>query len=157
MKSIFKYNSYPHNFVNHCIKRFLNKLCIQRDLSFMVPKGELIYVLPYLPKTSLDLRTRLRGAIEENLLYCKLKVIFRSKCNFNTLFSFKESLEKKIHSGLIHRCSCSNCKVTYYRKTFRHFFTRATEHMGISNCTGKHLKKIKYSAISDIYCSETAR
>ena len=49
LKSIFKYNSYPHDFVNHCIKTY--KLFIQRDLNFMVPKRELICVLPYLGKT----------------------------------------------------------------------------------------------------------
>ena len=44
---------------------------------------------------------------------------------------------------------CSNCKVTYYGKTYRHFFTRAAEHMGISNLTGKRLKCVKQSAVSD--------
>ena len=44
---------------------------------------------------------------------------------------------------------CSNWKVTYYGKTFRHFFTRAAEHMGISNLTGKRLKCVKQSAVSD--------
>ena len=44
---------------------------------------------------------------------------------------------------------CSNCNVTYYGKTFRHFYTRAAEHMGISNLTGKRLKNVKHSAISD--------
>ena len=80
---------------------------------------------------------------------CKLKIIFRSKCRLNTLFRFKDSLEKKICSGIIYRYTCSNCKVTYYGKTFRHFYTRATEHMGISNLTRKHLKTIMQSAISD--------
>ena len=44
---------------------------------------------------------------------------------------------------------CSNCKVTYYGKTCRHFFTRAAEHMGISNLTGKRLTCISQSAVSD--------
>ena len=98
MKSILKHNSYPHNLVNHCIKKFLNKLFAQRGLNFMVPKRELICVLPYLGKASLDLRTRLRRTIERNFPFCKLKIIFRSKCRLNTLFCFKDSLEKKIRS-----------------------------------------------------------
>ena len=44
---------------------------------------------------------------------------------------------------------CSNCKVTYYGKTYRHFFTRATEHMSISHLTRKRLKCVKQSAVSD--------
>ena len=43
----------------------------------------------------------------------------------------------------------SNCKVTFYVKTYRHFFTRAAEQMGISDLTGKRLKCVKQSAQSD--------
>ena len=109
----------------------------------------MICVLPYLGKASLDLRTRLRRTIERNLAFCKLKIIFRSKCRLNTLFHFKDSLEKKIRSGIIYRYRCSNCNVTYYGETFGHFCTRAAEHMGISNLTGKRLRNVKQSAISD--------
>ena len=56
LKSILKHNSYPHSLVNHCIKKFLNKLFVERGLNFMVPKRELICVLPYLGKASLDYR-----------------------------------------------------------------------------------------------------
>ena len=86
LQSIFKPNNCPQNFVSQCIKKFLNKLFIKKDLNFMVPKRELTFVLPYLGKLSFDLRTRLRRTIERDLPYCKLKIIFRSKCRFNTLF-----------------------------------------------------------------------
>ena len=56
---------------------------------------------------------------------------------------------EKIHSRNVYRYMCSNCKVTYYGKTYHHFFTRAAEHMGISNLTGKHLKSIKPSEVSE--------
>ena len=61
----------------------------------------------------------------------------------------KKSLEKKIRSEIIYRYRCSNCNVIYYGKTFRHFNTRADEHMGISNLTGKRLKNVKQPAMSD--------
>ena len=51
LKSILKHNSYPHNLVNHYIKMFLNKLFVQRGLNFMVPKRELICILPFKNKT----------------------------------------------------------------------------------------------------------
>ena len=44
---------------------------------------------------------------------------------------------------------CSNCKITYYGKTYCHFFTRAAEQISISNLTGKHLKCVKQSAVSN--------
>ena len=115
----------------------------------MVPKRELTFVLPYLGKLSFDLRTGLRQTIERDLPYSKLKIIFRSKCTLNTLFRFKNPLEKKIRSGIIYRYTCSNCKVTCYGKTFRHVYIRAAEHIWISNLTGKRLKNVKQSAIYD--------
>ena len=57
---------------------------------------ELICVLLYLGKNVFDLRVRLTRIIEGNLPYCQLKVIFRSKGRLNTLFRFKDLLEKKI-------------------------------------------------------------
>ena len=112
----------------------------------MVPKRGLTFALPYLVKLSLDLRLRLRQTIETGLSHCQLKVFFRSRCRLNTLFQFKDPLEKKICSGIIYRYTFINCKVTYYRTTFCHNYTRATEHMMISNLTGKPLTQ---SAISD--------
>ena len=44
-----------------------------------------------------------------------------------------------MRSFLVYRCMCSKCNVTYYGKTCRQAFTRAAEHMGVSNLTGKRL------------------
>ena len=52
---------------------------MRRDLNFISPIRDLNCDLPYISKTSLDLRMRLRRAIEENLPYCEPKVIFTSK------------------------------------------------------------------------------
>ena len=94
----------------------MNKLFVQRGLNFMAPKRELICILPYLGKASLDLRTRLRQTIERNLPFCKLKIIFRSKCRLNTLFRFKDSLEKKIRSGIIYRYSVVTARLLITEK-----------------------------------------
>ena len=42
-------------------------------------------------------------------------------------------------------CSCWNA--TYYGQTQRHFFVRASEHLGITPLTGKFVKTPKKSAI----------
>ena len=54
---------------------------------------------------------------------------------------------------------CSNCKVTYYGKTFRLFYIKVAEHMLTSNLTGKCLKNVKQSAISDhlLQCNYTVK
>ena len=116
---------------------FISKLSIKSEASdpktFLTNERELTFVLPYLGKLSLDLRERLKRTIERDLSYCKLKVIFRSKCSkcrLKTQLRFEDSLEKKIHSGINYGYKCSNCTITYYGKAFRHFYTRADEHMG---------------------------
>ena len=81
------------------------------------------------------MRSRLVKSIQQNLKFYNLNVIFQSPCKLDTLFKFKDSLDKKIRSDLIDRYTCSNCNVTYYDKTYQHFFTRAAEQIGISNLT----------------------
>ena len=63
----------------------------------------------------------------------KVKVVFRSTLRLGNLFRFNDSLEKKIHSRIFHCYRCSNCKVTYYRKNFHHFFTVSSEYLGFSS------------------------
>ena len=149
LKTIFENNGCPKSFVDFCIKKYLDKVFIKKEVVLKASKKELICVLPFLGKRSMQLRTRLVNSIESNLKFCKLKVIFQSPCKLNSLFRYKDSLQKKIRSDIVYRYMCSNCKVTYYGKTYRHFFTRAAEHMGISNLTGKRLKCVKQSAVSD--------
>ena len=79
-------------------------------------------------------------------------ILIQSPNKLHTLFCFKDTLDKKIRSHLVYRYSCSSCNATYYGKTYRHFFARAAEHMGISNLTGKRVKNVKESAVSDHLC-----
>ena len=112
-------------------------------MSLIVLKLQLVCVLPYTGKSSLDLRARLRRTIEENIPFCN--VVFGSIRRLGNLFRFKDSFEKKSR----YHYSCSNCKVTYSRKTFRYFFTIASGHIGALNLTRKCIKNAKEAAISD--------
>ena len=44
---------------------------------------------------------------------------------------------------------CNCCNATYYGQTPRHYFVRASEHLGITPLTGKFVKTPKKSAIFD--------
>ena len=44
---------------------------------------------------------------------------------------------------------CSCCNAAYYGQTQRHFFVRASEHLGITSLTGKFVKRPKKSTISN--------
>ena len=64
-------------------------------------------------------------------------------------FNFKDVVNTKLSSHIVYKfmCSCSNA--TYYGQTQRHFFVRASEHLGITPLTGKFVKTPKKSAIFD--------
>ena len=132
LKTIFENNDYPKSFVDFYMKKHLDKVFIKKKVVLKASKKELICVLPFLGKKSMQ-----------------LKVTFQSPCKLNSLFRYKDSLQKEIRSYIVYRYMCNNCKVTYYGKAYRHFLTRAAEHMGISNLTGKRLKCVKQSAVSD--------
>ena len=106
-------------------------------------------MLPCIGKKTLQLRSKLVKSVQNNLSFCHLKVVFQSPYKLHTLFRFKDTLNKKIRSHLVYRYSCSSCNATYYGKTYRHVFTRAAEHMGISNLTSKRVKNVKESVVSD--------
>ena len=139
LKIIFQNNGYPKSFVDFCIKNNLDQVFIKKEAVLKASKMELICVLPFIGKKSLQLRPRSVNSIESNL-----------KCwNLNSLFHYTDSLKKIIRSDIVYRFTYSNCKVTNYGKTYRHFFTKATEHMGTSNLTGKRHKSVKQSAASN--------
>ena len=147
-KAVFENNGYPKSSVDFCMKMYLDKVFIKKEVVLKASKKGLICVFSFLGKKSMQLRSRLVNSIESNLKFYKLKVIFESICKLNSLFRYKGSLRKKIRSDIVYRYMCSNCKITY-GKTYCHFFTRAAERMGISNLTGKCLKCVKQSAVSD--------
>ena len=116
-------------------KGFWIRLLSRKKTFLTASKKQLVCVLPFIGKKSLQLRSRLVMSIQGNLQFCSLKVVFHSPCKLRSLFHFKDILDKKIRSNLVYRYTCSNCNVTYYGKTYRNIFTRAAEHMGISNLT----------------------
>ena len=112
---------------------------------------------PFFAKKSLQLRSRLVKSAHNNSSFWHLKIVFQSSYKFCTLFHFKDTLDKKIRSDLVYRYSCSSRNAAYYCKSYRHFFTRAAEHMAISNVTGKSVKYMRDSAVSDhlLQCDST--
>ena len=50
LKDIFKRNGYPCNFIDVCIKRFLNNVLINKTVYALALKKELVLVLPFIGK-----------------------------------------------------------------------------------------------------------
>ena len=89
---------------------------------------------------SLQIRTKIEKILTDILPHCDPKVIFRSTRRLSKCFSFKDRLPKSLLSGLVYKFKCSDCNVTYYGKTKRHFKVRISEHLGVSPLTEKRVK-----------------
>ena len=90
LKKILKKNAFPIKLIDSCIKSFLNKILTEKPVSLTAEKKDLVIVLPFLGKLSLDLRTRLKNSISKNLPFCKIKVIFKSSTRIFNFFEFKD-------------------------------------------------------------------
>ena len=106
-------------------------------------------ILPFLGHLSFETRNRLNSCIRNKLPSCSLRIAFQSKTRLSSLFKFKESIPKYLHSHLIYKFLCSCCNATYYGETERHHFAQALEHLGITPLTQKRVKNPKKSTIME--------
>ena len=67
LKGILYKNSYPRDFVDKSIKEFLDRVLTRKVVVNRVPKSDLMIVLPYLGKLSLQIRTRINRVMRNKL------------------------------------------------------------------------------------------
>ena len=76
-------------------------------------------------------------------------MVYQSENRTANVFNFKDTVNTKLISHVIYKFLCSCCKAPHYGQTQRHFFVRASEHLGITPLTGKLVKTSKKSAVFD--------
>ena len=131
------------------IKSFLNKRLTEKPVTLTAEKKDLVIVLPFFGKLSLDLRTHLKNSISKDLPFCKIRVTFKSSTHISNFFQFKDKIPYCLRSNVVYKFSCSRCNTTYYGETCRHLNVRVGEHLGVSPLTGKELKSKKFTAVND--------
>ena len=147
LRRTFNCNNYPVNLLDQCIKKFLDKLYVHKQIVPIVPKKELLVVLPFLGTFSLNLRKRFYKAVSKSLPQCNIKVIFQSKNRLSNLFKFKDSIPLYLRSHVIYKFQCSYCNITYYGETERNLKVRAGEHISTSPLTGKRVNNNEKSSV----------
>ena len=150
-KCILYKNNYPRDFLDKCIKEFLDRALTQKVVVSTVPKKDLMIVLPYLGKLSLQIRTRINRVIRNKLPHCNLQ----TKCKLINFFTFKDKTPVFLRSGIVHKFKCGGCNATYYGKTKRHFKVKMCEQLGVSALTGNRVKGDNDSAIKEhhLFCN----
>ena len=115
LKSIWKRNSFPLFFIVKCIKRFLDKLFIKRNISGTVSKKKEVFIcLEFLGKMSLQNKKQLIEIVQACQKNIKLNVVFRSSNSIRNAFRFKDQIPKYKKASL----SCS-WEINSYRKEFK--------------------------------------
>ena len=137
LKDILKKNAFPIKLVDNCIKTFLNKKFLHTPVALAVEKKELFIALPYLGNLSLAIRTPFQNSINENLPFCKIKVIFKSTTCLSNFFRFKDTVPFNLRPNVVYKFSCGRSNATYYGETCRHLSISVGEHSGVSPLTGK--------------------
>ena len=125
-------NYFSTNLVDKCIKLFLNKLFPLKILEHNAPKKELFIVLPYLGMSSFCLRTRLQNNIDNNISFCKIKIIFKSSTQLANVFKFKDKIPLFLRSNIVYKYNFGRCNGTYYSEKCGRFKVRVDEHSAIS-------------------------
>ena len=95
LKDIFKRNGYVCNFIDVCIKSFLNNIFICKKIHALAPKKELVCVLPFIGKNSLHLRSKLIKSVQDNFSFCHLKLFSSHRTNFICCSILKVPLIRK--------------------------------------------------------------
>ena len=71
LKEILKKNTFLFKLIDSCcIKNFLNKRLTEKPVTLTAKKKDLVIVLSFLGKLSLDLRICLKNSISKNLPFC---------------------------------------------------------------------------------------
>ena len=112
LKSILIKNNYTLNFINLCIKSFLNKLYTLKFVVPNVPKRNVFVKLPFLRSTLFQIRKKLQKLFSDKLTSCNLKIVFTSPVRVKSFFTFKDKLPKMLLSGLVYQYKCGGCNAT---------------------------------------------
>ena len=107
--------------IDSCIKNFFNKRFFEKPVTLTAEKKDLVIVLPFLGKLSLDLRTSSKYSISKNLSFCKIRVTFKSSTRISNFFQFKDKMSHCLRSNVVYKFSCGRCNVP-----------TAAKHVGIS-------------------------
>ena len=119
LKTIFRKNGYPENFIDKCFKTFLDNIHLVKEKVPIVERKRLLLVLPYLGVIPLQTRTKLQQAIKGVLNCCKLEIAFKCQTKLSNSFPFDDPIPKDLISGVVYKFQCGLCNESYQTLRFK--------------------------------------
>ena len=123
-----------------CIQKFLRKVFTKKVLKADVPKREYNIILPYLGPLSNKISRRIKTVFQRIIPVGKINIIFKTERRLSHFLKFKDRITSALSSHHIYHFKCPSCNAGYIGETRVHNKTRSSQHLGISEWTGKPTK-----------------
>ena len=121
-------------------KRILDRVLATKAVVSIAPKKDLMIVLPFLGKLSLQIRTRINCIMKNKLPYSNLGMTVQTKCKLINFLTYKDKISVFLQFGIVYKFKCGGCSAVCCGKTKRHFKVTMCEHLVVSALTGKRMK-----------------
>ena len=121
-------NRYSNKLIDKRISKFMNKAYIKEPIMLTVLKKLLYLVLPFMGKMSALIKSGLAISLHKRLLFCKVKILFKTANCLKNCFSFKDLVPEPLCPCQIYHFTCGSCNASYIGKTFRHMKVTVSEY-----------------------------
>ena len=76
LRSIFQRDNYPVNITGQCVKKFLDKLYVPKQIVLTLPKKELLIFITFLGKFSMSLKNKFVQIYQQDIATMQCKSYF---------------------------------------------------------------------------------
>ena len=102
IKGIFIKNGYSARFLDKCVKTFLNKVFIAKQIIQTAEKKQVIILLSHIGMVSTEIKVKLHKTFKELLPACDLRVIFKVSLRMKNCFNFKDKIKQELRFLLVY-------------------------------------------------------
>ena len=123
------HRTYPLNFLEFCIKRYLNgRYSPSKEPSIGPEKKTIIVTLPFCGTSSYQIKRQLSRMYSTVAPWLNLKIVFRPVDKLAKLSKLKSKFDVKQMSNVVYKVNCRDCQASYVGMTTRRLQQRLHEH-----------------------------
>ena len=108
----FTQNNFPANFVSKLLRKSYIIFIIQ-SLCVSAAKEPIYFHLPYMGKTSFEIKRQLKTIISRFYPHIQIRFIFTLKLTVGSLFRFKDKIPSQLLTSVIYEYKCGQCTSSY--------------------------------------------
>lgn len=136
LHAYFRNNGFSSNVFYNQIRKYLNMIYNPKAILFTVPRDVRYFKLPYVGKTSLDLKKKLGVILRFAYPQIDFRLIMYNDFKIGSFFRYKDKLNALLCSCVVYQFNCPRCEGgIYIGSTARCLKTRMCAHAGISHRT----------------------